>query len=125
MTTCLICGLTFDPDSPGDQKIHIAEHKKLAKGDLPNSIREFLKAFGWAVAHQDGGVQRVNDQYSPEVGKLAVAFSWWNRARRNGAPEKDFDRFMKAHLDFAEALVSDEKVEEAGKLIKEWEKYAG
>lgn len=125
MTTCRICGLTYAPDSPDDRKLHTAEHKKLAKGLLPMSIREFLKSFGWAIAHQDGGLQRLNDRFDPEVGKLAVAFSWWSRARTRGASEKDFDRFMVAHLAYAEALVTGEKFAEAGNAIKEWEKYAG
>lgn len=125
MTTCRICGLTYAPESPDDRKLHRAEHKQLAKGALPLSIREFLKSFGWAVAHQDGGLQRLSDRFDPETGRLAVAFSWWSRARKQGAPEKDFDRYMDAHLAFAEALVTGERVAEAGQAIKEWEKYAG
>lgn len=70
-------------------------------------------------------MQRLNDHFDPEAGKLAVAFSWWSRARTRGAPEKDFDRFMLAHLAYAEALVTGEKFAEAGNAIKEWGKYAG
>lgn len=125
MATCRICGLTYAPEFDEDRKLHKAEHKRLAKGQLPLSIREFMKAFGWAIAHQDGGLERLRDRFDPETGNLAVVFSWWNRAKGQGVPDKDFDRFMVAHLAYAEALVTGEKVAETGKAIKEWERYAG
>lgn len=125
MATCRICGMTYDQSSASDRGLHTAEHNKLAKGVLPLRIREFLKGFGWAVAHADGGIERLEDRHDPELGKLAVAYSWWSRARGQGAPEKDFTRFMSAHLAFADAMVSRENLEAAGRAIKEWERYAG
>lgn len=125
MATCRICGLTYDQSSASDRGLHRAEHNKLAKGVQPLRIREFLKSFGWAVAHADGGLERLQGQHDPEVGKLAVAFSWWSRARGQGVPEKDFDRYMTAHLAFVDAMVTGENLAAAGQAIKEWERYAG
>jgi hypothetical protein len=125
MATCRICGLTYDQSSASDRGLHKAEHNILAKGVLPLRIREFLKSFGWAVAHADGGLERLQGRHDPEVGKLAVAFSWWSRARGQGVPEKDFDRYMTAHLEFADAMVTGENLAAAGQAIKEWERYAG
>ncbi|WP_213664128.1 hypothetical protein [Stutzerimonas stutzeri] len=117
--------MTYDQSSASDRGLHKAEHNKLAKGVLPLRIREFLKSFGWAVAHDDGGLERLQGRNDPDVGKLAVAFSWWSRARGQGVPESDFDRYMTAHLAFADAMVTGENLAEAGQAIKEWERYAG
>ncbi|KHT39429.1 hypothetical protein [Pectobacterium brasiliense] len=125
MTTCNICGITYAEDHDEDIKIHAAEHKKLAKGVLPHKVREFMKAFGFAVAHNDGSLERLQNHYDPELGKLVVAFSWWTRALSLGVPTKDFDSYMKAHLQFAEALVTGVGESEARKKIKKWERYAG
>jgi len=125
MATCRICGLTYDQSSASDRGLHKAEHNKLAKGVMPLRIREFLKSFGWAVAHDDGGLDRLQGRHDPDVGKLAVVFSWWSRARGQGVPEKDFDRYMTAHLAFADAMVTGENLAAAGQAIKEWERYAG
>ena len=125
MPTCRICGLTYDQSSASDRGLHKTEHNKLAKGVLPKPTREFMKSFGWAVAHADGGLERLKDQHDPEIGKLAVAFSWWSRALSQGAAVKDFDRYMKAHLDYVDALVTGENMDAAVYAIKEWERYAG
>ncbi|EPH7217905.1 hypothetical protein ACS3L2_000581 [Serratia marcescens] len=125
MTTCDICGMNYVKEDADDRKIHADEHKKLAKGVLPYKVREFIKAFGFAVAHNDGGLTRLQGSYDPEIGKLVVAFSWWNRALSQGIPVKDFDAYMKAHLQFADSLVSGEGEKEARAAIKKWERYAG
>ncbi|HEX2094985.1 MAG TPA: hypothetical protein VHG28_21475 [Longimicrobiaceae bacterium] len=94
---------------------------------MPLNVRDFMKAFGWAVAHNDGGLDRLKGVHDPELGKLVVAYAWWSRARSNGAPEKDFDAYMEAHLEFADALVSEDRalIAAAEKEIKRWERYAG
>ncbi|MBB4861691.1 hypothetical protein HNP46_000502 [Pseudomonas nitritireducens] len=117
--------MTYAEDVADDVRLHKAEHRKLAAGKLPLKIREFLKSFGWAIAHNDGGLERLKDNFDPEIGRLAVAFSWWNRASAQGAPKKDFDRFMASHLAFAESLVTGVGEKEASRAIKEWEKFAG
>ncbi|EOU3954029.1 C2H2-type zinc finger protein [Raoultella sp. HC6] len=124
MTTCRICGLTYVPDEPGDQKIHAEEHKKLASGVQPRKVRDFSKAFGWAVAHNDGGIERLKNE-DPELGKLVVVYSWWSRALQNGVPTKDFDAYMNAHLAFADSLVSREGEVEARAGIAKWGRYDG
>ena len=53
---CRICGLNFVPDSEEDRERHEHEHRRLIWGGLPEEVREFLKAFGWAVAHNDGAL---------------------------------------------------------------------
>lgn len=125
MATCNICGLTYAEDDADDRKVHAERHKELAKGVLPYKVREFMKAFGFAVAHNDGGLQRLQDNYDPELGKLVVVFSWWSRALSQGVPKKDFDAYMKAHLQFAESLVSKVGEQEARVAIKKWERFAG
>ena len=125
MTTCNICGMTYAEDDADDRKTHAAEHKKLAKGVLPYKVREFMKGFGYAVAHNDGGIDRLKNHYDPEIGKLVIAFSWWSRALSQGAPAKDFDAYMNAHLQFADSLVTGNGEQEARRAIKKWEQYAG
>ena len=124
MTTCRICGLTYVPSEPDDQKIHAEEHKNLASGVQPRKVRDFYKAFGWAIAHNDGGLERLKNE-DPELGKLLVVYSWWNRALQNGIPTKDFDAYMHAHLAYADALVSCQGQVEALAAIRKWERYAG
>ena len=67
----------------------------------------------------------MKGDYDPELGKLVVAFSWWSRALSNGVPEKDFDRYMDAHLAFADSLVSGIGQAEARAAIQKWERFAG
>jgi hypothetical protein len=55
--TCRICGLLYVSSLVEDQKTHAAIHKKLASGSQPQKVRDFSKAFGWAVAHNDGGLE--------------------------------------------------------------------
>ena len=124
---CRICGLNFVPDSEEDRDIHEREHRKIICGGMPLKVREFLKAFGWAVAHNDGGIERQKDKWSQEAGKRAVVFAWWTRALSHGIPENDCERFMAAHFAFVDAMVSydEEEINKAQKAIKPWEKYAG
>ena len=131
MPTCRVCNLTYSSDDPHDRQLHRNEHKKLARGALPLHVREFLKAFGWAVAYNDGGLDR--DRISlqeprtldPEIGKLAAAFSQWSRAVLNGAPERDFDDFMTAHLKFIDDEISGANLTQARQAKERWERYAG
>lgn len=125
VSPCRICGLHYVPSLEEDRKTHAAIHKKYARGAQPLKVRDFSKAFGWAVAFNDGGLDRMKDQHDPELGKLVVAFSWWSRALANGDPEKDFDRYMDAHLAFADSLVSGEGQPEARAAIQKWERFAG
>ncbi|WP_223554391.1 C2H2-type zinc finger protein [Pseudomonas sp. BF-R-01] len=124
-STCRICGLLYVPSLEEDRKAHAAIHKKYARGSQPQKVRDFSKAFGWAVAFNDGGLERMNGEHDPELGKLVVAFSWWSRALANGVPEKDFDRYMDAHLAFADSLVSGVGVAAARTTIQKWERFAG
>jgi len=123
---CRICGLNFVPESEVDRERHEYEHRRLIWGGLPVEVREFLKAFGWAVAHNDGGIDRLKGEWSPEVGKRAVVLSWWARAVSYGIPENDFDRFMEAHFAFVDAMVSgdESRIRKATESIEPWEKYA-
>ncbi|MBK0002747.1 hypothetical protein IBT46_16035 [Erwinia sp. S38] len=54
MITCNFCGLAYVEDDADDRKIHADEHKKIANGVLPYKVREFIKAYDFAVAHNDG-----------------------------------------------------------------------
>jgi hypothetical protein len=94
---------------------------------MPLAGREFLKTFGWAVAHNDGGLDRAKAQFDAEDGTLAVVYSWWMRARLAGCPASDFERFMSAHFAFADAMVSNDPDEsrQAGEGIRPWERFAG
>ena len=127
---CRICGAMYDLSYEDDIKAHKALHKKLASGVQPRKVREFSKAFGWAVACNDGGLERLQGEYDDsdsEIGKLAVAFSWWNRALDYGVPVKDFDSYMDAHLKFIDVLASENSDGEANArlAIKKWERFAG
>lgn len=123
--TCRICGLLYVSSLAEDRKTHAAIHKKLASGSQPQKVRDFSKAFGWAVAHNDGGLERMKDQHDPELGKLVVAFSWWSRALSNGVHVKDFDSYMETHLAFADSLVSGIDLDKTSAAIKKWERFAG
>jgi len=124
---CRICELLFVPSEPDDQEMHRKIHADLARGGMPRRVRDFSKDFGWAVAHNDGGIDRLKGSFDPELGKLVVAYSWWSRARSNGASEKDFNAYMEAHIRFADALVSNDakQIDAAASAIKPWEKFAG
>ena len=127
---CRICGLNFVPESPEDQERHAHEHRVLMCGALPIGVREFLKSFGWAVAFNDGGIERLKQDLNAEkqeMAKRAVVFAYWTRALSYGIPENDFDQFMAAQFAFVDATVArDEKqLEKAHAAIKRWEKYAG
>lgn len=117
--------MDYVKESTEDVKHHAARHRQVAKGAWPKNIRDFIKDFGFAVAHNDGGLARLQGKYDAETGKLAVAFSWWGRALSNGAPLKDFDAYMNAHLKLAEASVSGSGEVEARKLIAKWSRYDG
>ena len=123
---CRICELHFVPAEPGSCKIHKEKHKKLALGGLPPGVLEFLKAFGWAVTRNNGGIDRLKEAGSEEVGKLAVAYSWWTRARMNGIDEREFDEFMSAHLHVIDSMAEDNaaKIERARYQIKQWARFA-
>lgn len=126
MTTCRICRGRYS-SSAEDKKLHADEHKKLAKGLQPYDVLEFCKAFGWAVAHNDNW-QSTNLEFyrnDHEVGKLVVAYSWWNRARKSDIPLKDFDAFMISHLALIDAQVNNEHEEAAQLKTREWEQYSG
>ena len=77
-------------------------------------MREFLKAFGWAVAHKDGGLDRLKGEHESELEKVAVALAWWARARQNRVDESEFDEYTSAHLDFIDARVA----KDAGKIAQ-------
>lgn len=127
LDVCRICRGSFVDSLAEDRAAHREEHKKLAQGGMPLAVREFLKMFGWAVAHNDGGIERAKDQVDSETGKLAVAYSWWIRAHLSGCPVSDFDPFMKAHLTFIDSMVSNDKgaISKASKAIEPWERFAG
>ncbi len=124
---CRVCGLNFVPDSEEDREHHEHEHRLIVCGGVPLGVREFLKAFGWAVAHNDGGIERLKDRWEPEIGKRAVVFAYWMRALSNGIPENDCDRFMAAQFAFVDARVSgnEQQFLKASKAIEPWEKYGG
>lgn len=124
---CRICRGSFVDAIPEDHAAHRDEHKMLAKGGMPRVVREFLKTFGWAVAHDDGGISRAKENVDAETGKLAVAYSWWIRAHLSGCAVSEFDAFMKAHMTFIDSMVGNDNdaVALAAKAIKSWERFAG
>lgn len=124
---CRICGLHYAPDSPEDQNTHRTEHQKLVQGALPLEVREFLKALGWAVAHNDGGFDRQKGAWSQEIGKIAVVFAWWTRARANGIGDDQFDDYMAAHLAYVDAMVAhdEDQLAAARARIEPWQRFAG
>lgn len=124
-TTCKLCEFTYVKGLEGDEKKHLEKHKRVAKGALPKGVREFVKSYGYAVAHNDGGIERLKDRYDAETGKLAIAFSWWHRALLNGVRVSDFDAYMNAHLKLVDSLVSHSHEDEvrARALIAKWAKY--
>ncbi|MCA8050737.1 hypothetical protein LGM95_29645 [Burkholderia arboris] len=127
LVTCRICRMTFVTSETDDVRAHKSEHKALAKGALPKVVREMLKGFGWAIAHSDGGLERLKDHYSAEDGTLAVAYAWWSRALLRGVSTAEFDEYMAAHIHYADALANRGviSIEDAGRAIKRWEGYAG
>jgi hypothetical protein len=124
---CRICELVYIPDSQEDQERHEHEHRVLICGGLPLKVREFLKAFGWGVAFNDGGFERHKEHWikDTETAKRAVVFAFWGRALTNGIPENDFESFMDAFFMFVDATVArdEAKLDRAHKAIKRWEKY--
>ena len=119
-----MCDLTFFPDEPDDRAVHKEVHKKLERCGLPLGVREFLKAFGWSVAHDDGRIERLKDKHSEE-GKLAVAYFGWARAKMNGIEESEFDEYMAAHLHFIDEIVEGNTGKIDQTRIKRWGKYVG
>jgi hypothetical protein len=127
---CRICGLNFIPDSAEDKERHEHEHRVLVCGALPIDVRELMKTFGWAIAFNDGGIERLKEKWNErdqEIGKRAVIFAWWTRALSYGIPENDFEDFMSAHFAFVDAKVAreGERLRQSSEAIKRWEKYAG
>jgi hypothetical protein len=127
---CRICGLNFVPDSVDDQDRHAHEHRVLVCGALPLGVREFLKSYGWAVAFNDGGIERLKENMTlekQETAKRAVVFAYWTRALSYGVPENDFEQFMSAHFAFVDAKVARDEglLEKALATIERWGKYAG
>ena len=124
---CRICELHFVPAEPNSLKMHKENHKKLAQGGLPPGVREFLNTFGWAVTRNGGGIDRLKEAQNGEVGKLAVAYSRWTRARMNGIDDSEFDEYMSAHLHLIDSMVEGDagKIDHAFDQIKRWERFAG
>ena len=97
---------------------------------LPIGVREFIKTFGWAVAFNDGGIERLKERLNEEdreTAKRTVVFAYWTRALSYGVPENDFEQFMEAYFAFVDAKVAGDEteMETAMAAIKRWEKYAG
>jgi len=124
---CRICELHFVPAEPNSSKMHKENHKKLARGGLPLGVREFLNTFGWAVTRNCGGIDRLKEAQNGEIGKLAVAYSRWTRARMNGIDESEFDEYMSAHIHIIDSIVEGNagKIDQAFNQIKRWERFAG
>jgi hypothetical protein len=124
---CRICGLNFIPELAEDHERHQHEHRKIICGSIPFEIREFLKSFGWAVAHGEAEANVLSGKWTPEIGKRAVVFAWWTRAVSNGIPENDFESFMAAQFAFIDAKVSGDEtaIEKGNHLLERWQKYGG
>jgi hypothetical protein len=125
---CRVCGLNFVPELREDQERHEDEHRRIICGGIPYEVREFLKAFGWAVAsNEKGGLQAQEGMWTSEIGKRAMVFAWWTRALSNGIPENDCDQYMAAQFAYVDALVSgdEEAIERANEASKRWRKYGG
>ena len=124
---CRICELHFVPAEPNSFKMHKENHKKLARGGLPRGVREFLNTLGWAVTRNGGGIDRLKEAQNGEIGKLAVAYSRWTRARMNGIDESEFDEYMSAQLYLIDSMVEGNagKIDQAFNQIKRWERFAG
>ena len=124
---CRICELHFVPAEPNSSKMHKENHKKLARGGLPLGVREFLNTFGWAVTRNCGGIDRLKEAQNGEIGKLAVAYSRWTRARMNGIDESEFDEYMSAHIHLIDSMIEANagKIDQAFNQIKRWERFAG
>ncbi|WKA64173.1 hypothetical protein [Pectobacterium aroidearum] len=75
-------------------------------------VREFSKSFGWAIAYNNGGIERIENDFDPDLGKLVGVCSWWSRVLENGVSQQNFDAYMSAHLTFADSLVSGNGVAE-------------
>lgn len=56
---------------------------------------------------------------------IGLRYKWFEKMGKNSVPEKDFDRYMDAHLAFADSLVSGVDQIEARAAIQKWERYAG
>jgi len=56
---------------------------------------------------------------------IGLSYKWFEKMGKNSVPEKDFDRYMDAHLAFADSLVSGVDQIEARAAIQKWERYAG
>jgi len=124
---CRICGLNFLPELAEDKERHEHEHRKIISGSLPYEIREFLKSFGWAVAHGEARANVPKGKWTPEIGKRAVVFAWWTRAVSIGIPENDFEPYLAAQFALVDAMVSGDKIgiEQAHQALERWQKYGG
>jgi len=121
---CRICGLNYLTGSPDDSVQHREAHQQILRGGLPLGVRELLKSAGYElIAGNTVGQQQANG----ELGKLAVVFGWWTRARANGIPDSELNDFFAAHLALLDARQDDDEneIEDAHKTMKRWEKYAG
>ncbi len=124
---CRICGLNFLPELAEDNERHEHEHRKIICGSVPYEIREFLKSFGWAIAHGEANANVPRGHWTPEIGKRAVVFAYWTRAVSNGIPENDFEPYMAAQFAFVDAIVSGDEIaiKNADYLLERWPKYGG
>ncbi|MDR5647529.1 hypothetical protein [Burkholderia cenocepacia] len=122
LVKCRICRMSFSISNPAEVRNHREEHLLLAKGVLPEKIREILTGIGYGLATDDGSISQMQAQFSSEDGCLAVAFSAWSGAIRRGVASIDFDEFIWSYLEFVDAATgrSGVPVDEARALIDRW-----
>jgi hypothetical protein len=136
INVCRICELSYVVGSIKDAKIHHAEHEAILKGSLPKEIRELLKMMGWKLARNNDELMCMQEQSlgeeeillkNPEIGKRAIVFSKWCRARDNGLSDLDFETYMYDHFAFVEAVLEKDskKAILISKAIARWEQYNG
>ncbi|KGH16362.1 type II toxin-antitoxin system HicB family antitoxin [Comamonas thiooxydans] len=123
LATCRITGGMYCPELPED-RAHIKEaRERFAGGALPYRLREYIKQEGWNAAYGANAGTATPREMDPELGKQAVAFSWWSRAVENGATKEEFVPYMSDIFAYLDAEVSGDISEEIQKRRDRWGKY--
>lgn len=121
LVTCPICERHYIADVPAEIELHAQLHYRLGRSSWPPALTEHIKALGWALAYNDGGLTRR--QWSQEAGRLMVVYAWWEDEVFRGTAPEEFETFIAMRLKFVAAKVAHDlpAIERAEAEYRAWQ----